>query len=337
MFYENSMATFKAVIIKCNKRKDLTYNVSIRVSHNRKSKYINTGLVVTKEDVTKSFKLKNYFFIDETDKIIKKYRDICNKNALVLADLDVSQVVELIVKSERSDKCQIDIIDFGMNALKKEKKGTARNIKCALNNLIKFVGRESIDINEITAKLIKDWINWIEGTRAKSMYPACIRKLHNEAKREYNVEELGIIKIPLSPFSIVKLPKEPIKNDIDIPIEKVRDLFRLKNKDISRYNLARDVFMLSFCLWGTNAIDLYECTDYKDGRISYNRSKTKDKRSDGAKISIKVEPEIIPLIEKYKDKTGKRVFRFYKMYSDNARRCNSKRIYFAELCSILSG
>ena len=66
------MATFKAVVIKCNKRKDLTYNINIRITHNRKSKYINTGLVVTNNDITKGFKLKNFFFIDETDKIIKK-------------------------------------------------------------------------------------------------------------------------------------------------------------------------------------------------------------------------------------------------------------------------
>jgi integrase len=76
--------------------------------------------------------------------------------------------------------------------------------------------------------------------------------------------------------------------------------------------------MLSFCLWGTNAIDLYECTDYKDGRIIYNRKKTKNRRDDGAKISIKVEPEIMPLVEKYRDKTGKRVFCFYQMYSNSA-------------------
>ena len=31
-------------------------------------------------------------------------------------------------------------------------------------------------------------------------------------------------------------------------------------------------------------------------------------------MSIKIEPEIMPLFEKYRDKTGKRVFCFYQMY-----------------------
>ncbi|MCL2041937.1 MAG: hypothetical protein FWG84_07880 [Bacteroidales bacterium] len=73
----------------------------------------------------------------------------------------------------------------------------------------------------------------------------------------------------------------------------------------NRYNFARDMFMLSFCLWGTNAKDLYECTDFQNGRITYNRAKTKDRRDDGAKISIKVEPEVMPLVAKYRDKTDK--------------------------------
>jgi len=319
------MATFKTVIIKCNARKDSTHNINIRVTHNRKSKYINTGFVATKDDITKKgFKLKNHFFIDETEKMIGKYRDICNKNALALKDMEIGQVFDLVTKTEKPDSFYLDIVGYGRKQveilLKNGRKGTASNLQSALNNLVKFVGCEQVDVNKITAKFIMEWIEWIDGVRAKATYPSNIRKLHNGAKREYNIEELGIIKIPLSPFSVVKLPKEPKAKDIDIPVEKVRELFNLAykdtRKDISTYNLALDMFMLSFCLWGTNAVDFYECTDYKDGRITYNRAKTKSRRDDEAKISIKVEPEIMPLIEKYRDKTGKRVFCFYQKYSD---------------------
>ena len=34
-------------------------------------------------------------------------------------------------------------------------------------------------------------------------------------------------------------------------------------------------------------------------------------------ISIKIEPELLPIIEKYKDKTGKRFFDFHTRYSDS--------------------
>ena len=72
-------------------------------------------------------------------------------------------------------------------------------------------------------------MEWMPGNQTKILYPANIRKLHNEAKREYNIEELGIIKIPLSPFSVVKLPQAPKPKDIDIPAEKIRELFYMEN------------------------------------------------------------------------------------------------------------
>ena len=319
------MATFKAVVLRHQLRSDATFFVKIRLTHNQRSKYINTGLSVTKDDITKSYKIKNHTIIDDTEKMIRKYRDICNKHATALKGMDVGQVFSMITAAETMDAATIDIVEYGRrhisNLIACGKRKTSDNYRSALNNLTAFVGRENIDINEITAKFLKEWIAYIDGGRAKSLYPSCIRKLHNDAKKEYNVEELGIIKIPLSPFSVVKLPKEPPPRDIDITVEQVRAMFRLEDatdiKNVNnRYNFARDMFMLSFCLWGTNAKDLYECTDFSNGRITYNRAKTKDRRDDGAKISIKVEPEIMPLVEKYKDKTGERVFCFYQMYSD---------------------
>jgi hypothetical protein len=83
----------------------------------------------------------------------------------------------------------------------------------------------------------------------------------------------------------------------------------------NRFNLAKDVFLLSFGLIGMNAVDLYYCDRYENGRITYQRTKTKNRRSDKAEISIKVEPEIKALFDKYRDPTGERVFCFHRMYS----------------------
>ncbi|MCL2132320.1 MAG: phage integrase SAM-like domain-containing protein, partial [Lentimicrobiaceae bacterium] len=152
------MASFKAVVLKHQIRNDATFGIKIRLTHGRKSKYINTDLIVTKDDVTKSFKLKNHFFVDETDKIIKKYRDICNKNAATLKNLDIEQVFDLLTETEKLDGFFIDIVEYGRKKVDmlfgKKQKGTARNLQNAINNLIKFVGKEKIDINEITAKLV---------------------------------------------------------------------------------------------------------------------------------------------------------------------------------------
>ena len=73
---------------------------------------------------------------------------------------------------------------------------------------------------------------------------------------------------------------------------------------------------MSFCLMGMNSVDLYNATEFSDGKITYNRTKTKDRRLDHARMEVVVPKIILPLIEKYKDKTGKRVFNFHKYYAD---------------------
>ena len=58
--------------------------------------------------------------------------------------------------------------------------------------------------------------------------------------------------------------------------------------------IARDVFFLCLYLIGINVTDLFALTDIVHGRIEYRRSKTKKM------YSIKVEPEAMAIIEKYR-------------------------------------
>ena len=64
--------------------------------------------------------------------------------------------------------------------------------------------------------------------------------------------------------------------------------------------IARDAFIISFLLCGINSADLYYIVE-NNGRVDYERRKTKDRRADNAFISIKIEPELLPYIDKYKD------------------------------------
>ena len=69
------MPTFKATIRKQQLRKDGKYPVSIRVTHNRKSMYIPTGLYVGKKQVNKLFEIKDQFVIERTNITIRKYEE----------------------------------------------------------------------------------------------------------------------------------------------------------------------------------------------------------------------------------------------------------------------
>lgn len=64
-----------------------------------------------------------------------------------------------------------------------------------------------------------------------------------------------------------------------------------------------------------NSADLHSCADEEENSIVYYRTKTKERRSDDAKMVVDILPFITPLIEKYKDHTGKRLFNFYHNYN----------------------
>ena len=73
------MATFKAEVYKHQKRSDGTWNVKIRVTHNRQKKYLSTPIYVKQDDITRSsFKLKKNI-TDKTDKMIEEYEAIYQK------------------------------------------------------------------------------------------------------------------------------------------------------------------------------------------------------------------------------------------------------------------
>jgi len=327
------VATFKAEVYKHQKKNDGTYNIKIRVFHNHGKRYIPTQFFVTAQDLTKKLKLKDKYYIGVTDKLISEYRIILNRNSDKLNTMTVDQVVDLITRKQDEEFFILDIVRYGrdyVTELKKKQPGTASNFNTALNKLVEFAGKQEIDVSEINTKFLNDWIEWIasqpaapgktKGDRAQSLYVNCLGFIHKKAKKEFNDEDKGIIRIPRSPFSsdleyihIGETRKRAIG------IDKIKKIANLPYEEVvgqpSRYNLAKDVFIMSFMLIGMNAADLYDCKNYADGRITYNRVKTRTRRKDKAKISIKVEPEVQALVDKYRDPDGIRVFNFYKRYS----------------------
>lgn len=65
-----------------------------------------------------------------------------------------------------------------------------------------------------------------------------------------------------------------------------------------------------------NSADLFNAKEFDGKTITYNRTKTKDRRNDNAIIQVDVHPTIAPLVEKYRDK--KRVFNFHERFSSMA-------------------
>ena len=75
-------------------------------------------------------------------------------------------------------------------------KRNSKNYKWALMSLEKFLEKKNVMFSDITTTTIQNWINSLSKTsRAKEMYPVCIRMMYNAAMNEYNDEEKNIIRI----------------------------------------------------------------------------------------------------------------------------------------------
>ena len=335
------MLTIKAEIKRSELKVDGTYNVKIRFTLDRKVKRLSTNLFVTQQDLTKSLKFKEDTSIKrEVDRLVLYYREQCLKLQLDQNHYSLDEIIEFL-NGEQEKQQTIDFIKFSREWIASATIKGAPNYTTAINALVRFVGKEELDINLITLNFLEQFKAFLieeRDTRTKklmqqgkrvtsnrtlSLYLISIKKLFNEAKRKFNKKDKNLILIPNSPFEDFKIPKQEATRKRAIPADIIKKVWKLPYKDMKkgykstcRYNLAKDCFILSFCLMGINSADLYNATDMKGNTIVYNRTKTKTRRLDGAKMMVDVPKIVQPLIDKYKDSTGKRLFNFYQYYAD---------------------
>ena len=335
------MLTIKAEIKRSELKVDGTYNVKIRFTLDRKVKRLSTNLFVTQQDLTKSLKFKEDTSIKrEIDRLVLYYREQCLKLQLDQNHYSLDEIIEFL-NGEQEKQQTIDFIKFSREWIASTTIKGAPNYTTAINALVRFVGKEELDINLITLEFLEQFKAFLIGerdartkklmqqgkrvtsNRTLSLYLVSIKKLFSEAKRKFNKKDKNLILIPNSPFEDFKIPKQEATRKRAISVDIIKKLWKLPYKDMKkgykstcRYNLAKDCFILSFCLIGINSADLYNATKMRGNTIIYNRTKTKARRLDGAKMMVDIPKIVQPLIDKYKDSTGKRLFNFYQFYGD---------------------
>mgnify|MGYP000712397475 FL=1 len=334
------MLTIREEIKKGEIKSDGTYNIKVRFTLDRKFKRLSTNFFVTSKDLTKSLKLKEGTTVKrEVDKLIQTYQEKCAKLQLEVNHYTLDDILEYL-KAERTRTQSIDFIQYCKEWLETTDIKGKKNYQSALNSFISYLGKEHLKTDEVTSQLLngfKAHLNLkreklvlqlqkqgkrIPSNRTVSLYLGSIRHLFNEAKKKYNDYDKNVILIPHSPFEHVEVPKQEATRKRALSAETINQILKLPNirnangkERICPFNLAKDCFILSFCLMGMNSVDLHSCDEIEDNAITYYRSKTTGRRLDKAKMKVDILPDLSFLMEKYKDYTGRRVFRFYQMYN----------------------
>ena len=314
------MLTIKAMVKKDGLRVDRKYNVKVSFTYKRKVKRLSTSLFVSPCDLTKTLAFKEGTPIKQkVDKLVDAYRDMCDKLQVDIHDYTLDEIIELLTSPIKGKK----------------------NYQSAVNAFTTYLGTENLEASKITVSLLNgfmDYLNLQSKMRAKalelagkrvpsnrsvSLYLSSLRHLFNEAKKKYNDYDRNIIRLSNSPFEYITIPRQEATRKRAISAKSVKEIWdypyeckkdgSLKKESVS--NLAKDCFCLSFCLMGMNSADLFNCTEISGDTITYYRTKTTERRLDKAKMVVKIPTIIRPLVEKYRDQKGERVFKFHHLYN----------------------
>lgn len=343
------MATVSWVVFKHHKKSDGTYNPKIRISHNRTSSYISTFIYTTFVRFKKGSASGTIFheeIRDSLDKMVREYRQIINDNQDIVRECKTSKDIVAMI-DRRKQRKDIDFIEFARQHISMTPNEGTRTVKTTgINSLCHFLKdknrNEKLPIKDLTSKLLREYEEWLRTERAISVkqnkaarqkyktinkpplndtgvhsYMGIIQSVFNAALLHYNDYEKGDIVITNDPFKVYTIPPvlEAKKRAVDVDI--IRKIYNYSpiNKRKRTTTFTRDIYILSFLLAGMNAIDMLDC-QMVNGRIEYERQKTKDRRKDKAFISVCIHPLALSIIEKYRDPSGKCLFDFYKRYSN---------------------
>ena len=314
------MVTFKACIVRKDMRKDGTWPVLIRMTYKRQSRMIRTTMSVSEEDLTASDSFRNQKVRDECDRLIHTYRKRIAGLQLEFNDMEIDDIRRRITIKDPGEN--IDFIAFCKTWLEEYCSPKCRNnYASALRSFEKFIGSPSFSCNQMSKQVMQRYEKWlgehgVEGTH----YCVAVKKMFNEARCTYNDNPEGKAYIRRSlEFYFPKRYQKQVEKRA-LTIDQIRAIAAVPDEERvnSQRNMARDAFLISFMMMGTNAIDLMDCVYDGDGNITYERAKMRDRCSDGARIVIKPHPLLRPFLKKYAnltDKNPKLVFRFRRRYT----------------------
>lgn len=305
------MATFKAIVFPSanHLKSDGTSNIKIRIYHNKQSQYIPTQHYIKPHFLGKNGEVsEEYSGADdlnyEIGELIQQYRkqtiNIGNSISKAMNCMDLKNYL-VSINNTRFDF--IDFVSFSREVISKTKKPkTSAWYEVALNSYIKYAGKQSIDIRDITSSKLTGYSEILINNKLEpgtvNNYLRALRSLFNKCKKHFNDDDLGIIRVYHEPFLKVKIPVYRKKRK-NISVESIK-LIRDSKCKSKREAMSRDVFMMLFYMMGINCSDFYNLKPPISGRIEYERSKTNtDENQNSFKLSIKIEKELQQLIDKY--------------------------------------
>ena len=287
------MAAVKLFLDTRRIKNDSTYPIKLRVSHN-KIFYINTEFSAAESSWDgneynkneRNYRPKNMALRNMLSKVENHLFMLEAKGKLKsMSDKTLKEQLTAIVKDEdmTDSKPFTEYID---DYISRGMKGNTAELYAQTKNKI-LAYDPQCTFETMNLRWLEAFDRWMAEngmkTNSRSVHMRNIRTVFN-----YAIDNEETTLYPFRKFTIKKeetrkrsLTAEQLAVLRDFPCEDYQEEYR-------------DMFMLMFYLIGINAVDLFHLKGISNGRAEYKREKT------GRLYSIKVEPEAIAIIEKYK-------------------------------------
>jgi hypothetical protein len=138
------MATVKEVILKEKKREDGTWNLKIRIIHNRKTAYISTSHYIGPKQIRKDFSIKDPFIEDLISPVLANYRKKISSIGARINSMSAKDIADFLKEDDTPG--DIHFIDFSEKYIIELKSndqiGSARNMQTVVYSLLIFSAPE---------------------------------------------------------------------------------------------------------------------------------------------------------------------------------------------------
>lgn len=295
------MATTKFYLDKRSMRKDGTYPLKVAISRKCKTAFYSLGIYLTeKQWDKKSGKILNHPNKQYVNGFITRRRADLESFILQLTEsgeisgMTPQDIKERFIASETPQVEEIITFEQGFQLFIDKKEGSTKSLyEFTLRKLKKYCPELSLlKFEDISPRWLEDFETNISEKKTSKNY----RNIQLRNIRAVFNFAIDSDFTAYYPFRKIKIrPVETRKRALTL--DALRELFNYKVEEYAVFY--QDMFKLIFMLIGINTIDLYRLKNITpEGRIEFYRAKTK------RFYSLKVEPEALAIINKYKGKNG---------------------------------
>lgn len=308
------MGTVRVVLRKCRKLKDGRYPLAIRLTHNKKVKYIFTG----HSALEREWNGKYPHYLDkkhpnqkELNQYLFQEYSKANNQLIKLEQTGKPYTVYDLHSKSTNRTSPTTLFKFSESLIdkltKSDRIGNAENYKTAINAVNRFSNGKDFHFEEINYKWLTDFeaYHYSRGNSpvSLSVYLRSIRSLFNKAIMH------GIVEESYYPFGRNKytIPTGPSRKRA---ISK-EDIIKIENLELTEGSYlwhTRNYFLFSFYTMGMNWSDMahLKLKSIINGRIEYIRLKTKRKTVKA--FSIKINPKIQEILNYYTNGIGNEAY-----------------------------